>query len=64
VKPGLLTLKEEHRLRVFQNKVLRKIYGHKRGEITGDLGKMHKEGCQDSYSPPDIIRMMTSRRMR
>jgi hypothetical protein len=59
-----LTLREEHRLRVFENKVLRKIFGLKRDEVTGLCRKLHNEELHDLYSSPSIITIMKSRRMR
>jgi hypothetical protein len=59
-----LTLKEEHWLRVLENKVLRKIFGQKRDEVTGGLRKLHNEELRDLYSSPRIIRIIKSRRMR
>jgi hypothetical protein len=59
-----LTLREEHRLRVFENKVLKKIFGPKRDEVTGGLRKLHNEELPDLYSSPSIIRIIKSRRMR
>jgi hypothetical protein len=59
-----LTLREEHRLRVFENKVLRRIFGPKRDEVTGGWRKLHNEEFRDLYSSPSIIRMVESRRMR
>jgi hypothetical protein len=59
-----LTLKEEHRLRVFENKVLRRIFGPKRDEVTGELRKLHNEELRDLYSSPSVIRIIKSRRMR
>jgi hypothetical protein len=59
-----LTLREEHRLRVFENEVLRGIFGSKRGEVTGDLTKLHNEELHNFYSLPNIIRMIMPRRMR
>jgi hypothetical protein len=58
-----LTLKEEHRLRVFENKVLRRIFGPKRDEVTGEWRKLHNEELRDLYSSPSIIRIMNARRM-
>jgi hypothetical protein len=51
-----LTLREEHRLRVFENRVLRRIFGPKRDEVTGEWMKLHNEGLHNLYSSPDIIR--------
>jgi hypothetical protein len=56
-----LTLKEEHRLRVFENRVLRTIFGPKRDEVTGEWGKLHNEELRDLYSSPSIIRIIKSR---
>jgi hypothetical protein len=58
-----LTLREEHRLRVFENRVLRRIFGPKRDEVTGDWRKLHNEEFHNLYSSPNIIRMIKSRRM-
>jgi hypothetical protein len=51
-----LTLREEHRLRVFENRVLRKIFGTKRAEVTGEWRKLHNAELHNLYSSPDIIR--------
>jgi hypothetical protein len=59
-----LTVREEHRLRVFENRVLRRIFGPKRGEVTVEWRKMHKGELHILYSSPDIIRQIKSRRMR
>jgi hypothetical protein len=59
-----LTLREEHRLRVFQNRVLRRIFGPKRDEVTGEWRKLHNEELHNLYSSPDIIRQVKSRRRR
>jgi hypothetical protein len=59
-----LTLREEHRLRVFENRLLRRIFGPKRDDVTGDLRKLHNEELHNFYSSPNIIRMMKSRRIR
>jgi hypothetical protein len=57
-----LTLREEHRLKVFKNRVLRRIFGPKRDEVTGDWQKLHNEEFYNLYSLPN--RMIKSRRMR
>jgi hypothetical protein len=57
-------LREEHILRVFENRVLRKIFGPKRDEVTGERRKLHNEELHNLYSNPDIIRQIKSRRMR
>jgi hypothetical protein len=49
---------------VFENRVLRRILGPRRDEVTGDWRKLHNEELHDSYSSPNIIRMIESRRMR
>jgi hypothetical protein len=59
-----LTLREEHRLRAFENRVLRRIFGPKRNEVTGDWRKLHNEELRILYSSPNIIRQVKSRRMR
>ncbi|KAJ4434142.1 hypothetical protein ANN_16462 [Periplaneta americana] len=59
-----LTLREEHRLRVFENKVLRKIFGAKRDEVTGEWRKLHNTELHALYSSPDIIRNIKSRCLR
>jgi hypothetical protein len=59
-----LTLREEHRVRVFENRVLRRIFGPKRNEVTRDWGKLHNAELHNLYSSPNIIRMLKSRRMR
>jgi hypothetical protein len=59
-----LTLREEHRLGVFENRVLRKIFGPKRDEVTGEWRELHNEELHNLYSSPDIIRQVKSRRMR
>jgi hypothetical protein len=56
-----LTLREEHRLRVFENRVLRRIFGD---EVTGGWRKLHNEELHNLYSSPSAIRMIKSRRMR
>jgi hypothetical protein len=59
-----LTLREKHRLRKFENRVLRKISGPKRDEVTGEWRKLHNEELRVFYSSPSIIRIIKSRRMR
>jgi hypothetical protein len=59
-----LTLREEHRLRVFEKSVLRRICGPKRDEVTGGRRKLYKEGLHNLYSSPNTIRMSKSSRMR
>jgi hypothetical protein len=56
--------REEHRLRVFENRVLRRILGPKRDEVTGERRKLNNEELRDLYSSPSIIRIIKSRRMR
>jgi hypothetical protein len=57
-------LKEEHRLRVFENRVLRRIFRLKRDEVTGEWRKLRNEELRDLYSLQSIIRIIKSRRMR
>jgi hypothetical protein len=59
-----LTLREEHRLRVFENRVLRRIFCPMRDEVTGEWRKVHSEELHNLYSSPNIIRQIKSRRMR
>jgi hypothetical protein len=58
-----LTLREEHRLRVFENRVLRRIFGPKRDEVTVEWRKLQSEELHNLYLSPDI-RQVKSRRMR
>jgi hypothetical protein len=57
------TLREEHRLRVFQNRVLRRIFGPKREE-DGSWRKLHNDELHNLYSSPNIVRLIKSRNMR
>jgi hypothetical protein len=59
-----LTFREEHRLRVFENRVLRRIFGPKRDEVTREWKKLHNEVLNDMYSSPYITQMIKTRRMR
>jgi hypothetical protein len=59
-----LTLREEQRLQVFENRMLRRIFGPKRDEVTGDWRKLHNEKLHNLFSSPSIIRMIKPRRMR
>jgi hypothetical protein len=59
-----LILREEHRLRVFENRVLRRIFGPKRDEVTGERRKLQSGELHNLYSSPEIIRQIKSRRMR
>ena len=59
-----LTLTEAHRLRVFENRVLRCIFGPKRNEVTGEWGKLHNEELNGLYCSPNIIRMIKSTKIR
>jgi hypothetical protein len=56
-------LREERKLRVFENKVLRRIFGPRRDKVTGNSRRMHNEELNDLYSSPNIVRVIKSRRM-
>jgi len=59
-----LTLREERKLRVLENMVLRRIFGPRRDEVTGEWRRMHNEGLNDLYCSPNFARVIKSRRMR
>jgi len=63
-KTWSFTVREERRLRVFESRVLRRIFGTKRDEVTGELRKLHNEELNDLYCSLNIIRVIKSRRMR
>ena len=57
-------MREEHRLRVFENRALRRIFGPKRDEVTGEWRKLHNDELNDLYCSPNIVRVIKSRKMR
>lgn len=59
-----LTVREEHRLRVFKNRAVRKIFGPVREDVTRDWRKLHREELHDLYCSPDIIWVFRSRMMK
>jgi len=59
----LLTWRGERRLRMFENRVLRRIFGPKRDEVTGDWRKLHEVELNDLYCSPDVVRVIKPRRM-
>jgi len=59
-----LTLREERKLRVFENRVLRRIFGPRRNEVKGEWRRLHNEELNNLYSSPNIVRVIKSRRMR
>jgi hypothetical protein len=58
-----LTFREDHRLRMFENRMLRRIFGSKRDKGIGEWRKLHNEELRNLYSSPSIIRMIKSRRV-
>ena len=59
-----LTLREETKLRVFENMVLRRIFGPRRDDVKGEWRRLHNEELNDLYSSPNIVRVIKSRIMR
>jgi hypothetical protein len=60
----MFCLREERRLRVFENRMCRRMFGPKRDELTGEWRKRHNEELSDLYCSPNIVRKIKSRRMR
>jgi hypothetical protein len=63
-KKFYLSLGDEHRLRVFENKALRKISARKRDEVTGEWRRLHNGELYDPYSSPNVTRVIKSRTMK
>ena len=59
-----LILREERKLKLFENIVLKRIFGHRRDEVTGEWRRLHNEELNVLYSSPNIVRVIKSRRMR
>ena len=60
----LLVLREERRLRMFKNRLLKRIFGHKRDAVIGESRKLHIEELNDLYCSPNIVRVIKSKRIR
>jgi len=59
-----LTLREERKLRLIENRVLKRRFGPRSDEVTGECGRLHNEELNDLYSSPNIVRVIKSRRLR
>ena len=57
-------MKEEHRPRVFENRVMRRIFGPRRDEVTGEWRNLQNEELNDPYCSPNVVRVIKSRRMK
>ena len=64
VKLGRCSLREERKLRVFENMFLRRIFGPRRDEVTGEWRRLHNEELNDLYCSSNIVRVIKWRRMR